>query len=341
VDQGELMDWARTPGISKLVDRVWSDNLAPLSDERFRPNLELNDPLRINFPFSNDDDSMTAIVCLPLEDRILTPFEQPTPQTMRHSYLPDAASGKFAPGWDISIDFSRGVFHLASYGLGSPFPEDSKLCAALSTFWPAVAPDASSSFWGNPVPSPTVSPLTDEETGQSGNIPWDGAAGPKIINIQQTPQIEYLDFDYVDYVNNMVQNKFTLKLTWQVDITKYKSRILALAIAYKTIPNALGIPPMIVKTKWPVISFKEISATDPEFIQAQIQADPTGRTLLKEDLYRVELCNIGNSHPNPGGDFKKVTVDIKKRITFFVGSGSLNMVLCKNQDGDWRLIQTP
>ena len=103
---------------------------------------------------------------------------------MRHSYLPDAASGVFAPGWDISRDFSRGVSHLAAYGLGSPFPEDSKLCAALSSFWPAVAPDASSSFWGNPVSSPTVSPLTDEETGQSGNIPWDGAAGPKIINIQ-------------------------------------------------------------------------------------------------------------------------------------------------------------
>jgi hypothetical protein len=34
-------------------------------------------------------------------------------------------------------------FDIAAYGLGSPFPEDAKLCAALNSFWPAVAPDAS------------------------------------------------------------------------------------------------------------------------------------------------------------------------------------------------------
>ena len=85
---------------------------------------------------------MTAIVCLPLKDRILRPFDVQTPETMRHAYLPDAASGLFAPGWDVSRDNG----HLAPYGLGSPFPEDSKLCAPLSSFWPAVAPDASRTF---------------------------------------------------------------------------------------------------------------------------------------------------------------------------------------------------
>ena len=137
------------------------------------------------------------------------------------------------PGWDVSRDNG----HLAAYGLGSPFPEDSKLCAALSSFWPAVAPDASRTFWAHqiPAPSPTISPLTDEEIGQSGNIPWDGVTGPKIINTQNTPQIEYSDFNYTDYVNNMLQNKFTLKLTGQVDISKYKSRILVLAVAYRAI----------------------------------------------------------------------------------------------------------
>ena len=53
----------------------------------------------------------------------------------------------FAPGWDISVDGrAGGPEHLAAYGLGSPFPEDSKLCAALSAFWPAVAPDAARTF---------------------------------------------------------------------------------------------------------------------------------------------------------------------------------------------------
>ena len=41
-----------------------------------------------------------------------------------------------ALGHDAQITF--GPDHLAAYGLGSPFPEDSKLCAALSSFWPAV-----------------------------------------------------------------------------------------------------------------------------------------------------------------------------------------------------------
>jgi hypothetical protein len=340
VDQGELMEWAHTSGISELVDPVWSDKLGPLSDERIAPNLELNGPSNIVFPFRNDD-SVTAIVSLPIKGRILSPFHPQTEQTMRHAYLPDAASGLFAPGWDVSVDFSRGVAHLAAYGLGSPFPEDSKLCAALSSYWPAVAPDASRSFWR--VLYPTVSPLTDEETGQSGDRPWDGATGPKIINTQGRPQIEYLNFDYVDYVKNMLQNKFTLKDTGHVDIGKYKSRILALATAYNVIRQPLHIPPITKKYQWPVISFKEIPATDPELKQAQTQADPTGQRILKEIIYRIEICNIGNAHSDPSGDFKKAIVDIKKRITVFVGSDSHlagGTVLFRNEDGDWKPLRT-
>ena len=37
----------------------------------------------------------------------------------------------FAPGWDVSLDKKNSVEHLAAYGLGSPFPEDSKLCPPL------------------------------------------------------------------------------------------------------------------------------------------------------------------------------------------------------------------
>jgi hypothetical protein len=253
---------------------------------------------------------------------------------MRHAYLPDAASGVYAPGWDISVDDSGGAEHLASYGLGSPFPEDSKLCAALSSFWPAVAPDAARSFWDIARSDPTISPLTDEEIGQSGNISWDGATGPRIINVQNKPQIEYLKFDYVDYVNNMLQNKFTLKRTGQVDISKYKSRILALAIAYKAIPSPLHTS--VRKEDWPVISFKEILTKDQELEEAQTES---GGIILQGDIYRMEMCSLGNSHENRGGDFKKVVIDIKKRITFFVGSGSVEIVLFKEQDEHWRSVK--
>ena len=150
---------------------------------------------------------------------------------MRHSYLPDADLDYISRGWDVSRDNTGGVPHLGAYGLGSPFPGDLKLCAALSSYWPGVAPDAGRSFW---IVQPTVSPMTDEEIGQNGNFPWNGATGPKIVNIGNKSFIEYLDFDYVDYVDNMLENKFTLKLTGKVDISKYKSRILALARAYKS-----------------------------------------------------------------------------------------------------------
>ncbi|WP_214366864.1 hypothetical protein [Pseudonocardia sp. H11422] len=109
---------------------------------------------------------MTAVVSLPLagavQERPLT-----DPKQERHNPLPDGAAGVFAPGWDTSFDTTAGVRHLAAYGLGSPYPEGSKLCAALSTFWPAVAPDAGCSFSTR---FPTVSPLTDEELGSCSTV---------------------------------------------------------------------------------------------------------------------------------------------------------------------------
>ena len=218
------------------------------------------------------------------------------------------------------------------------------MCCSKS-FWPAVAPDSSNNFWDNPKHFVTVSPLTDEETGRSGDRPWDGAHGPKVINIQGSrPQIEYLDFAYVDYVKNALENKFTLIHTGEVDIGKYKSRILALATAYNVIDRPLHVPSNTTKLKWPVISFREISATDPELQQAQSQADPSGQTVLKDYIYRIIFCDLGDEKTGQRDDFKKAVVDIKKMITVFVGSNSLEeggMVLLKDEDGDWRTVRTP
>ena len=45
----------------------------------------------------------------------------------------------------------------------------------------------------------------------------------------------------------------------------------------------------------------------------------------------------GNSNPKQG-DFKKVVVDIEERITFFTSSGLQNMVLFRDEDGDWKIM---
>ena len=94
---------------------------------------------------------------------------------MRKTGLPDGSPGLFDPGWDTS----QGIYYtdpnrplqkfLTAYGLGSPFIEDAKLCAALGAYWPGVAPDSTRTFQpdkkiaGNFYPYPTIVPLTDEE----------------------------------------------------------------------------------------------------------------------------------------------------------------------------------
>lgn len=91
---------------------------------------------------------------------------------------------------------------MVSYGLGSPFPEDAKLCAALNSFWPAVAPDSSRTYGFRP-PQPnrprrqlfTSIPLTDRELGYHPQHPrvlakevdsasgWDGDFGPHLSHV--------------------------------------------------------------------------------------------------------------------------------------------------------------
>jgi hypothetical protein len=347
VDQGELMEWYTddTQVPPKLRDLLWynpsemDNKLTTLSDDRFAANIELNDEYYYNiygkkpsfntiFPFDPKDDTITAIVSLPLKERAQRPFELLTEDKMHHTYLPDAASGVFQPGWDISRDYTKGVIHFASYGLGSPFPEDSKLCAALSSYWPAVAPDAGRTFWRA---YPTVSPLTDEEIGQKGDLPWDGVNGPKLIDMDGKTFAEYPMNEYVDYIEIALQNKFTLNLTARINFEKYKSRILGLAKAYQSvnIPDPHTNDTSRSKYEWPVISFREISTDNKELIEAQTQS---GSKDLHEDIYRIEIYRKGNTRKHPK-DYKKILVEVKERYIFFIGS--MPLILIKYNNENW------
>jgi hypothetical protein len=264
-------------------------------------------------------------------------------QTMRHTYLPDGASGEFAPGWDVSKDRTMDVEHLAAYGLGSPFPEDSKLCAALAAYWPAAAPDAGRSFYSEYQMYPTVSPLTDQEIGQVGDLPWDGISGPKIVKFEGTSFVEYYKNVYVDYVENSLKNRFTLKLTGKVDTNKYKSRILAMARAYQAsgiLKTPLGENSekiksewQKIKSEWPVFSFREISATHAELKEAEKQ---TGLK-LEGELYRIEIYHIKNMRDHIN-DPKKVLVSMQGKMIFLVGS--ISDVLVKRDESTWKSVTT-
>lgn len=338
-DQRQLMDWWEQSVPEAVRNSIWRIPPETLSDERMPPNLELK-----SAGFRNTDITVSAIVSLPMEGFVrqmpldLTAIE-------RQSYLPDAASGIYAPGWDVSFDRTAdGVEHLSAYGLGSPFPEDSKLCAALSTFWPAVSPDAARTF--EPSPNwPTVSPLTDAEIGQLGNLPWDGVTGPRLIRADDKQIVEYSAIDHVDYVQNALDNEFSLALTGQVDVRQYEARVLTMAYVYR----ALGIddeeyfrPGMseeqqneafaeIVaeKAKWSVLSFREVPANDEELQIAQSETDMR----LNGTVYQFEMYRHGEISI-PANDFRKRRVEVLERVTLFING---LRILLKRGDGDWEV----
>jgi hypothetical protein len=332
-DQREIFEWYTQRLKSSLREGLWiSPPPIMLSDERLAPNLQLNID---NFhPFRPEDESVTAIVSIPLDGQIQQ-MPLPASETVRHAYLPDAASGVFHPGWDVSSDRMGNTDHLASYGLGSPFPEDTKLCAALSTYWPGVSPDTGRSFSRT---FPSVSPLTDEEIGKVGDLPWDGFAGPQKVTIEDEEGefVEYREFDYVDYVESALQKRFTLALTGKIDAVRYESRILATVRAYKAC-NIEGIDAAgeNLKRIWPILSFREVSHLEDELNEAQNQ---TATRIEGDYLYRIEIYRRGMQKKHPNGDHRNVLVKIMDRYTIFVSS--ISKVLVKKDNDNWRAVQT-
>jgi hypothetical protein len=266
-NQLDLSDWTSGPELpARYRHKVWVLPPSPLNDERIAVNLQLN--LQPSGPgFNATDDTMTAIVALPLEERgSVAPMKLTEPN--RHAWLPDAASSVFDPGWDISFTKNNGVRHLAAYVLGSPFPEDAKLCAALSSFWPGVTPDVSRTFSPKSADKkdwPTVLPLTDEEIGLGGGISLDGYSGPRFIEADQ--EVEYESFAHVDYVRSALNNRFSLVLTSQIDFEEYRDRVLAMMRVYRAVGVNLTLSDddlRAAKAVWAVLSFRVGNTSDPE-----------------------------------------------------------------------------
>lgn len=244
---------------------LWRASPEPLSDERVAANVAMPDS-----PFSPDDNTITAVVSQlrasaeskpPLSGR----YFDVIPYSQRSSSLSDAAAGVFAPGWDTSYDHNQGVDHLAAYGLGSPFPEDAKLCAALSTFWPAAAPDTQRTFFEVPYSKGTVAPLTDAEIGSSEKgIAWDGVVGPQVVESNaQTIVVDYPSYPRADYTRNAFEGRFSLALTSQISLEEYKRRIISMLRCYKAIGELRN------KERVHVISFKHVHSFNHELDEAQ------------------------------------------------------------------------
>ena len=283
--QFELSEWSRSNMVSQhFRSSLWSIPPTPLSDTRLPANLQLP-----NSPFKAADSTITALVGMgaPAGMPAVWPVQ---PDARRATSLPDDAAGVFAPGWDVGVDRRSGAGggdHLAAYALGSPFPEDAKLCAALSTFWPAVAPDVFRTFVGViGTANGTIAPLTDNEIGQLGSLSWDGITGPKEVTVDGQPFIEFAAFLNADYVRQAVENRFTIRMTSGITVEEYQSRIVAACRIYSVAANLGNI--RAARDTRLMLSFREISPGDSGLQQAQLEAG----IVLVGKVYAARLCRI-------------------------------------------------
>jgi hypothetical protein len=319
-NQRELIDWAMRE-FPEEHDRLylWYHQPYPLSNTRLPGNLKLQ-----GASFDSQDQSATAIVSLPMRGPT-TVRDWSMFRVYRQSFLPDSAAGDFGPGWEVGLDETATPIHLASYRLSSPFPEDLKICAAMSSYWPAVVPDSSNLY--EPIPTrssvPEVGitrhnyavriPLTDIESGQAGDLPWDGVKGPRVLLIQEggTTFAERVKIEYGDYVVSALENSFSIALTSKLDFEEYSRRVKVLDRAYRQFDPPKGEG----RSSFQVLSFHPASTDEPELVAAQNQTQVTldGR----EFLYRLELYAPQSLQPSPN-DFRKYRVQVNYRATVYV-----------------------
>jgi hypothetical protein len=233
-DQSELQRWFDE---AKIDPKTQFKNGSPvsLSAERLPANPDSVEPFGNRQAFAASEDTI-AVSFSPVPRALADPHRQgPLPRMV--SFLSDASSSVFAPGWDVTYagSFGKGMY-LATFGLGSPFAEDIKLCAASNSFWPAVSPDASRTF--NRTDAPTAIPMLDDELGFHSEHPlvangsvhdtrtgWDGEHGPYLT---RDGMVDYADINRSDYVANAMSGRILYGAFEHVDAAELIRRIKAL-----------------------------------------------------------------------------------------------------------------
>lgn len=242
-DQTNIAAWTRLSRRNS-IEHFSQGSPNPLCEGRERPNLMIPLPNRPGTrAFELDDETAVAIVGSPALSG-----GRGNAKGFKGivSHLTDAAADVFAPGWDVSRDVYNGKLFYSSHGLGSPFPEDAQLCAALNSFWPAAAPDASRTFGFQY--SPTAIPMLDNELGfhpnnpqvQVGdtraNIGWDGETGPFFEDIDGKTYINFANVRRSDYVTNALAGTINSKATASVTSDDLIERMEALQSCISSLP---------------------------------------------------------------------------------------------------------
>jgi hypothetical protein len=210
--------------------------------------------------------------------------------------LTDGASNVFAPGWDVS--YGRDSFFSYPYyntaGLGSPFVEDSKLCAAANGMWAAASPDASRTF--HRVDTPTAIPLTDEELGihpsslgaavANAGRGWDGGYGPFFEMVGPDLTVNYADIMRADLVSNALRNLMRFDLLRQVSRHQMVERMTALSAAVRALD---GDAQKVAETKRWLVVFREIGQWGALSIDSFMPAPLSDTKRASEQVLRTRV----------------------------------------------------
>jgi hypothetical protein len=361
VSQRDLMAWWERDVPEPVRDALWAIPPLTLSQTRIAANVTL--PIN----FSINDTTVTALVTHPAE--LIGPVQTPNgPVPEELTGLPDTSPGLFDPGWDTS----QGIIYsdpdtplqkfLAGYGLGAPFVEDAKLCAAYGNYWPGVSPDATRTFQpgktlgGILYPWPSIAPLTDEEIGivsSAGGryMPWDGVRGPTVKTVNGRRMAAYPDANRVDYLDT--PGTLTAALTSRVGFDEYTARVMAMSRVYWSLgihdpeierKHRGSIDPdtklpdghekamieiMRRKSAWAVRSFLPVAGRDPGLVAAERAA---GARLEGPRRYRFEVFRWGEQTTDPE-DMRVVLVEMRETAEVYVGG---NTVLIRRNEGPWK-----
>lgn len=350
VSQHDLMVWWNNAVPAAIRGGLWAMPPYALSGRRMSPDIDL--PIG----FSIYDTTACAVVGAPFDGEIVPP---PSRTGRAHySGLPDNSPGVFDPGWDASASTYYNnpeeplTRYLQNYGLGTPFVEDVKLCAALGSYWPAIAPDSTRSFApvkrapGFDYPWPTVVPLTDLETGIEpfpGDVymPWDGIRGPRVVTREGRRYAAYANIERVDYIT--LPNRMTAARLALVGLNETISRVMACERAYwalgihdPEITAANGGPGSratiavsAAKSQWALLSFKA-AADDAERAAAERAA---GAALAGQEIWRLHFYKPGPETPAPG-DMMMVHVEMRDEVILYCDQ---EKALFRRGDADWRV----
>ncbi len=256
VDNFDLVDFDVAPGKIVGKSNFYEGGVASLATARLTPNPKL-------FAVNNLSDNQTYTAVLSQKSKTAMPsiqsgkFKDPAlPKGYVVSgFLPDVASSVFAPGWDVTYSADKPGstdVYLSTEGLGSPFVEDMKLCAASNGMWPASSPDSARTYQGaldRDYRNPTAIPLLDDELGFHKHSPagmlmnketfgWDGVQGPFMENINGKWVINFADVGRADVVQNALDGNLDMSKLRNLTSAELISRMACLRKCIDHLPKA-------------------------------------------------------------------------------------------------------